>query len=49
LLARRFQADLSNARVLWVESSGQIDFYDDPGLIAIGADAVARFFTATAR
>ena len=30
-------------------SSGQIDFYDDPGLIAIGADAVARFFTAAAR
>ena len=48
-LARRFQADLNNARVLWVESSGQIDFYDDPGLIAIGADAVARFFTAAAR
>jgi fermentation-respiration switch protein FrsA (DUF1100 family) len=45
-LARRFQADLNNARILWVESSGQIDFYDDPSLIAIGADAVARFFTA---
>jgi hypothetical protein len=48
-LARRFQADLNNARVLWIESSGQIDFYDDPGLIAIAADAVAGFFTATAR
>ena len=48
-LARRFQADLNNARVLWVETSGQIDFYDDPGLIAIGADAVTRFFTAAAR
>jgi uncharacterized protein len=48
-LARRFQADLNNARILWVESSGQIDFYDDPGLIAIGADAVTRFFTAAAR
>ena len=47
-LARRFQADLNNARILWVESSGQIDFYDDPSLIAIGADAVARFFTAAA-
>jgi len=47
--ARRFQADLNNARILWVESSGQIDFYDNPGLIAIGADAVARFFTAAAR
>jgi predicted protein tyrosine phosphatase len=48
-LARRFQADLNNARVLWVKSSGQIDFYDDPGLIAIGADAVTRFFTADTR
>ena len=47
-LARRFQADLNNARILWVESAGQIDFYDDPSLIAIGADAVARFFTAAA-
>jgi uncharacterized protein len=25
-LARRFQADLNNARILWVESSGQIGF-----------------------
>jgi len=48
-LARRFQADLNNARVLWVESSGQIDFYDDPGLIAIGADAVTRFFRTATR
>jgi fermentation-respiration switch protein FrsA (DUF1100 family) len=48
-LARCFQADLNNARVLWVKSSGQIDFYDDPGLIAIGADAVTRFFTADTR
>ena len=49
LLARRFQADLNNARILWVESSGQIDFYDDPSVIAIGADAVAKFFTAATR
>src|SRR5262245_48049028 len=48
-LARRFQADLNNARILWVESSGQIDFYDNPGLIAIGADAVTGFFTAAAQ
>ena len=48
-LARRFQADLNNARILRVESSGQIDFYDDPRLIAIGADAVTRFFKETTR
>ena len=48
-LARRFQADLNNARILWVESSGQIDFYDNPHLIAIGADAVTRFFKAATR
>jgi uncharacterized protein len=46
-LARRFQADLNNAHILWVESSGQIDFYDDPRLIRIGADAITRFFKAT--
>jgi len=48
-LARRFQADLNNARILWVESSGQIDFYDNPRLIAIGADAVTRFFKEATR
>jgi hypothetical protein len=48
-LARRFQADLNNARIIWVESSGQIDFYDDPRLIAIAADAVTRFFKAATR
>ena len=48
-LARRFQADLNNARALWVESSGQIDFYDNPRLISIGADAVTGFFMAATR
>jgi uncharacterized protein len=48
-LARRFQADLNNAHILWVESSGQIDFYDDPRLIGIGADAITRFFKAATR
>jgi len=48
-LARRFHADLNNARILWVGSSGQIDFYDDPSLIAVGADAVTGFFTAAAQ
>ena len=29
---------------LWLESQGQIDFYDDPKLIAPAADAAATFF-----
>src|SRR5215510_12965641 len=48
-LARRFLADLNDARSLWVESSGQIDFYDDPAVIATGADAVTGFFAAAAQ
>jgi len=28
---------------LWLESQGQIDFYDDPRLIIPAADAVAAF------
>jgi len=48
-LARRFQADLNNARALWLESSGQTDFYDNPRLISIGADAVTGFFKAATR
>ena len=48
-LARRFQGDLNNARALWLESSGQIDFYDNPRLISIGADAVTGFFKAATR
>jgi uncharacterized protein len=43
-LARRFQVDLNDARVLWLASAGQIDFYDDAPLIAAGADAIATFF-----
>ncbi|WP_157388001.1 alpha/beta hydrolase [Nocardia terrae] len=30
---------------LWLNSQGQIDFYDDPTLIAPAADAAAAFFT----
>ena len=30
---------------LWLDSQGQIDFYDDPALIGPAADAIARFFT----
>jgi uncharacterized protein len=29
---------------LWLESQGQIDFYDDPKLVAPAADALAAFF-----
>lgn len=32
---------------LWLRSEGQIDFYDDPNLIALATDAIARFFTAS--
>jgi hypothetical protein len=28
---------------LWLVSQGQIDFYDDPKLVAPAADAVAAF------
>jgi uncharacterized protein len=42
-LARCFQADLDDARIIWLPSLGQIDFYDDKGLIAQGADAVVEF------
>lgn len=43
-LARRFQADLDDGRILWLASAGQIDFYDDAQLTAAGADSIATFF-----
>lgn len=44
-LAREFYAAVrSPKRDLWLRSEGQIDFYDDPRLIAPAADAVAGFF-----
>lgn len=44
-LAREFYAAVrSPKRDLWLRSEGQIDFYDDPKLIAPAADAVADFF-----
>ena len=44
-LARKFIAGLAGPHEeLWLRSVGQIDFYDDPQLIARAADAVARFF-----
>jgi fermentation-respiration switch protein FrsA (DUF1100 family) len=39
-LARRFQANLHDARIVWLTSLGQIDFYDDEDLISRGADVV---------
>jgi len=43
-LARAFFADVrSPKRELWLESQGQIDFYDDPSLIAPAADALDAF------
>jgi hypothetical protein len=45
-LAHRFFAKLTTPKAeLWLSSQGQIDFYDDPYLIAPAADAIARFFT----
>lgn len=44
-LARKFLAGLHVPHEeLWLQSKGQIDFYDDPKLIEPAADAVAEFF-----
>lgn len=46
-LARKFIAGLQPQHEdLWLSSVGQIDFYDDPDLIALAADAVTKFFQA---
>ena len=43
-LARAFYSKLNSPKQeLWLESQGQIDFYDDPTLITPAADAVAAF------
>ena len=43
-LAHAFHAAVkSPKRELWLDSQGQIDFYDDPNLIGPAADAVAQF------
>jgi hypothetical protein len=45
-LAHEFFARLDVPKSeLWLESQGQIDFYDDPSLIGPASDAIARFFT----
>ena len=48
-LARAFYADVRSPKSdLWLDSRGQIDFYDDPKLIAPAADAVDAFLRARA-
>jgi fermentation-respiration switch protein FrsA (DUF1100 family) len=48
-LARAFySAVTSPKRELWLESQGQIDFYDDPKLITPAADALAAFLRGSA-
>jgi hypothetical protein len=48
-LARDFHQRLRVERHgLWLQSEGQIDFYDDARLIAASADAVAKWFGAQA-
>lgn len=43
--ARRFHAALPDAApILWLESRGQTDFYDDPDLVARAADHLADHF-----
>jgi fermentation-respiration switch protein FrsA (DUF1100 family) len=47
-LARKFYDGVSNSKSeLWLESQGQIDFYDDPRLIDPAADAIAELITTT--
>jgi fermentation-respiration switch protein FrsA (DUF1100 family) len=48
-LARAFYSAVTSPKhELWLESQGQIDFYDDPKLITPAADAVAAFLHASA-
>lgn len=45
-LARAFFAELSGPKAeVWMESKGQIDFYDDPVLIEPAADRLAEHFS----
>ena len=47
--AKRFYAAVTAPKKeLWLQSQGQIDFYDDPKLINPAADAIARFLQGTA-
>ena len=43
--SRESSSELGGRRKIeWVESNGQIEFYDEPSLIAVAADLVAEFF-----
>jgi hypothetical protein len=43
-LARKFYATVDTPKAeLWLESQGQIDFYDEPGLINPAVDAIAEY------
>ena len=43
-LARKFHEALAGTkRIEWLESQGQIDFYDDPGRISAASDLLAGF------
>jgi hypothetical protein len=43
-LARAFYSAVQSPKhELWLESQGQIDFYDDPNIVNPAADAVAAF------
>jgi len=47
-LARNFYATVTTHKSeLWLDSEGQIDFYDDARLIDPAADAIAEYFTST--
>jgi uncharacterized protein len=49
-LARDFYTAVTSRKAqLWLESAGQIDFYDDPGLIEPAADAAAELFRQSGR
>jgi fermentation-respiration switch protein FrsA (DUF1100 family) len=47
-LARKFyDALVVRKSAAWLESKGQIDFYDDPALVARACDLLAEWFTAS--
>ena len=47
-LARKFYAAAGAPKSeLWLQSQGQIDFYDDPRLIGSAVDAIADWFKST--
>jgi fermentation-respiration switch protein FrsA (DUF1100 family) len=49
-LARKFYDTIGTSKSeLWLDSAGQIDFYDDPRLINSAADAIAERFTGEGR